>query len=1443
MPTPEISLAQFNRIASGDYNAGQIDFKTTRNGDVQLVKINNHVHSTSKNNVKLSTERIIEVKEAFLNALVRAGVSEASMKEIRNHLGLPDSIVATGDKKALRGILDKRFMPLTRAGVRAILDKYAHGGRGFTEESQAAVTLEDAEKATRTGLMSASNVRERKAVNLANQEAAKKTQYDYTLTDALSLLSTSRALSSLKTARDTRFTGTNAVNEKGLADAGLRNDFQNLFNEALKMQGAGVLESGTFRLAGLSAKLVKGQDGMLSAVLGSGATATTIALGLNAEDFIARLVGRAVNDEGTLGRPVLRNLLEDVYNRDIEDGLTANDRDSLTRAFASLVLEHRTQDAFGLLAKGNYNTSLLYEIADRALEGGDEEAFDTKAKLDAYHAELAKGNADLPPEMKEMLKKVADIPFEKGYHDDGEFIVNAPIVANIDEAVAEIPKQEGHAAFVPKDIGLDGIKDFVADLVFSDDTMVGDVREDVLPSEKMRAFLADGKRLNALLAIIRNPGVLDTAVAPQILQAVKEGFAKITTALDSAFQAANGGETLAQAAAKPEFEKRFVDFFTDPHKLPGGVLSKFDAIVQTMANKGCDSLQTFINGVFKVNLANANEIGALTNDPYKNMSPAQIKTLLDGKTLNEILDAGSNSESPGQIGFFRQIISTYFTQLSRADKRSAFAAAMRYAEVFDFGDKQGDELKSAQEAAINKFTGAILKGTSPLLQKMLQGLPKDIVGKYADALADMKTHLAPIPRKVVQAHLMKMIEGSNGKIASIELVNSLGAASVGEAFRCRFGIKVIKPKTVIVPEGRFKTLVQKNVLDKDGKPILEEQIEYKDYVVKIMRHDAEKRVKAEAAIFTAAAEKIPGMGKTWEGQLKQYMTEFDFTNEAANVNEGVALYDIKGNKNHPLRGIAPSVKSMKMSDVVPPQKDVMVCEIADGETADSFFKEKTAQIRDAVSSVFKQDPATGRLLWEKREVNGKQKDMPVFKQDLPAGSVANVLTVVKSHQESLIKVSKNILDATKAWFHEALLGSGKFHGDTHSGNLMVTSSEATFIDFGNLYKLDAQRPDGVDEHGQPKFVNEKTELLRVIMGAAFRDKNFILQGFEKLMTAEGKAALAANRAKAEAILDSVLSKSKGGFAFNIVYRLQAAVVELQKLGLELPPQINCFIQSMVRLSNAVTEINTIANQCGAILDAVKTLDRPAQERDELDLVGKAFDIYASEAGKKKEPKLADEYGFELPGNKDVPHYMNFVVSPEYGGYHKAQAEAFKAGGEYTLKVQARIMNAADPLAEADNLVQTLMKHGDREHDFTCAAVLNPLVVWHDEFKKEYTEAKTDEARQAAVAKFADRFANREVNMLQCLYTGYLNLEEMKFKEPKTFATAITSILLGSFDALSKSLTKEEGESLKRDVGWIAKFELGVGFWDLLDEDKVLDAIKRDAQAMGGDNDYKVDIGI
>ena len=105
MPLPDISLAQFNRIATGDYNAGQIDFKTKDDGTAELVKINNHVWRKSLNNVELSPERILEVKEAFLNALQKGGVSEGAMKDIRDMLGLSPELDVSADAKQRVGII------------------------------------------------------------------------------------------------------------------------------------------------------------------------------------------------------------------------------------------------------------------------------------------------------------------------------------------------------------------------------------------------------------------------------------------------------------------------------------------------------------------------------------------------------------------------------------------------------------------------------------------------------------------------------------------------------------------------------------------------------------------------------------------------------------------------------------------------------------------------------------------------------------------------------------------------------------------------------------------------------------------------------------------------------------------------------------------------------------------------------------------------------------------------------------------------------------------------------------------------------------------------------------------------------------------------------------------------------------------------------------------
>ena len=1433
----EISLAQFNKIASGDYNAGQIDIKVGDNGQAELVKINNHVWRTSKNNVVLSPERILEVKEAFLNALAKGGVKAEDLKAVRIRLGIPDEIdAASANVKEQRAdILQARFAPLTRAEVRSILDQYANQGKGFTQASRTEISYEDWQAGQRTANMSAGHRTDRDNVNRAAQNLHASrggAGVNYGITDAISLLSTSRTLENLGAAQNRREKGDNAVNERLLKRTALINSFQGLVSQALKMLPAGVRDSGEFRLAGETVKLVKGDDGSLTAIVGKGALATKVKLGADADTFIARLLGRVVADMDTLGAPAVKNILGAVYDRDLEGGLVASEKSSLTRQLSALILANKSggKVAMDALLNGNYNTGILVEMAERAIDG--EDIGDSKAKLDAYHEKLKSDNAGLPEEMKLMLEKVANVPLEKPDAGDGELVVKAPITGDINGVVKAMPPPApGPIATVPRDIGgVDGIKDFVANLVFSDDTMVGDVTVNK-PGEAMRKMLADDKNVIALAEIIKNPAILDTACAPQIADAVKDGLGKMVDILDAAFKSANNGKSLAVAATEQDFLAQLSLFLQDPGKLPGAELAKFDNLILSMANKGCENIQRFINDVFKVGNANVNAQGGIVGDPYKNLTADQLKAELKEKGLNAILDTAANSDAPGQVGFFRQVISSYFTLLSKADKRSCFSAAMKYAQSFDFSGLEGEKLVSAQKAAINKFTGAILKGTSPLLQKMMQGLPRDIMGDYADALADMKSSLAPIPRKIVQAHFMAMINESKDKgdgkeIESIELVKSLGAASVGEAFLCKFKLK--------------------------GEE------EPRSFVVKIMRHDAERRVKAEAEIFTAAAEKIgPGMAKTWEGQLKQYMTEFDFTNEAKNVNEGVNLYDIHGKAEHPLKAIAPNVKSMKLSTIVDSKKDVMVAEVAAGKTVDKLFKTKIDEIRNAASAVFEQDPATGHIKWEDGPVDsktGKPKKVPVLKPNVTGGAINNMIQWCKDNYSDIKESQKMLVQATKAWFHEALLGSGKFHGDTHAGNLMVGSGGITFIDFGNLYELKSAVP-LLDEKGntvldpntnQPKMVNERHELLRVIMGATFRDKTFFLDGLEKLLSPAGKVALKANRAKAEAVLDSILAK--GRFSYDMVYRLNAAVSELQKLGLELPPQINCFVQSMARLSNSLSEMNTIVNQTSALLEAADdyVMTEPAPQRDELDIFGMAFDYRTSPEGRQKVDDDNEAAGVTLNGNpvKISSYFHRLTDEVGFGGFPLDSGATFSPGGSYHNKVLERLEKSADPVAEARKLLDMLKANLDLEHNALFAGQIDAVEEARTKLGTDLAAAKTPEERAKALKLFATQYTMVVKSLMDSISTNEQQLVEMRtfetVQKPSSFANAVMSTLMDNFDALSDTFADSRARLLI-DVKSISMKELGLGFF--AGEDATVRAIKDDALKMAGDDSYQIDIGV
>jgi hypothetical protein len=530
---------------------------------------------------------------------------------------------------------------------------------------------------------------------------------------------------------------------------------------------------------------------------------------------------------------------------------------------------------------------------------------------------------------------------------------------------------------------------------------------------------------------------------------------------------------------------------------------------------------------------------------------------------------------------------------------------------------------------------------------------------------------------------------------------------------------------------------------------------------------------------------------------------------------------------------------MKLSTVVPPKKDVMVAEVASGKTVDKFFKTKIAEIRTAASAVFEQDPATGHIKWVDGPVDpktGKPKQVPVLKPNVSGGEINNMIDWCRNNYSDIKESQKLLVQATKAWFHEALLGSGKFHGDTHAGNLMVGSGGITFIDFGNLYTLQ-KRPDGIDE---------RHELLRVIMGAAFRDKTFFLDGLEKLLSPEGKVALNANRAKAEAILDSILTK--GRFSYDMVYRLNAAVSELQKLGLELPPQINCFVQSMARLSNTLSEMNTIVNQTSILLEAADDYvsPHPAPQRDELDIFGMAFDYRTSAEGRVKVDDDTDAAGVTVNGKPvKISSYLHRLTDEVGFGGFPLNSMTFMQGGAYYAKVLDRLEKAADPLAEARNLQNMFKANLDIEHN---AGFRQQVEVLETEsfaaLQTDLANAKTPEARTQALNMYTQRYTMALRAVLGGIQENESQLVMMRTYEtvekPSSFANAVMSTLMDNFDALSDTFADSRARLLI-DVKAISMKELGLGLFS--GEQATITAIKDDALKMAGDDSYQIDIGV
>ena len=119
-----ISLDEFQRLSTGDYNAGEVRLA----GETKLAKMNNHVGSFFVNKDIISHEEVIAIKQALVKALSQNGVSGDELNRIRKDLGLAPRNASDLD------LCYRSIMPLSRQQIRQILDDNAAAINHHNEE-------------------------------------------------------------------------------------------------------------------------------------------------------------------------------------------------------------------------------------------------------------------------------------------------------------------------------------------------------------------------------------------------------------------------------------------------------------------------------------------------------------------------------------------------------------------------------------------------------------------------------------------------------------------------------------------------------------------------------------------------------------------------------------------------------------------------------------------------------------------------------------------------------------------------------------------------------------------------------------------------------------------------------------------------------------------------------------------------------------------------------------------------------------------------------------------------------------------------------------------------------------------------------------------------------------------------------------------------------------
>ncbi len=502
-----------------------------------------------------------------------------------------------------------------------------------------------------------------------------------------------------------------------------------------------------------------------------------------------------------------------------------------------------------------------------------------------------------------------------------------------------------------------------------------------------------------------------------------------------------------------------------------------------------------------------------------------------------------------------------------------------------FNDKQlallaeYKEIKKKLRISANHL-GGLVKGAGSLLQKLMQGIPKDALpDELNEALRDVKSNLPPIPERVIRSQLLNMVDKSGGTVTKMEVVKSLGAASVAQTLLC----KAYGPD--LPPEG-------------------------KEVVVKLLRPDAKNRVAREEKIMLELAESIQdggGMLATYKGQLETYKKELDLTLEAKNVELG-NVYN----------GRFEGVESMKQVDLIAPSQSAMVVEKAPGVTLDSYIEELNKYTEEVHDSFYVKDEFG--LIKEDKFDTFKSQDVPLMIEQ--RNKLAEKIN-------EAIKRRDHISNLCNAWLSEGIFKSGFYHGDLHAGNILVNDEKATAIDYGNAVTLSKV---------------QQENITRMTTAVGLEDGTLFFESLQNILLEKDDPEFKAFYTKevAKKLKDLCEEVLHMGDDDEADLRLQVALVKAQEMGIKIPPEIYNFSQGELRLQNSVNELNDAINNMKDLLDRIENRRHFKSPKDDPVAIVQFETVFGKETDEIPESTTLESahkaYMFALGGEVDAEEF-------------------------------------------------------------------------------------------------------------------------------------------------------------------------------------------------------------